>query len=99
MAYRVELTSRAGRNLKRIYRDINAANSTLAGGWFNGLEAAILGLAEHPARCPVTPENPSLRHLLYGSKPYVYRIIYTIDEKRLVVSVLHIRHGARAGVG
>jgi toxin ParE1/3/4 len=36
-----------------------------------------------------------LRHLLYGKKPHVYRVIYDIDEQRQLVTVLTIRHGAR----
>ena len=55
-----------------------------------------MSLDEKPQRCPVTPENNSLRHLLFRKKPHVYRIIYTIDERAGVVRVLHIRHGARA---
>jgi toxin ParE1/3/4 len=35
-----------------------------------------------------------LRHLLYGKKPNVYRVILEIDEARKVVRVLTIRHGA-----
>lgn len=35
-----------------------------------------------------------LRHLLYGSKPDVYRVIYEIDEARELVSVITIRHSA-----
>jgi plasmid stabilization system protein ParE len=66
MEYRVELTARASRNLRRIYREINAADSERAHVWFNGLEAAVLSLDEHRARCPATPENRNLRHLLYG---------------------------------
>jgi hypothetical protein len=42
MTYRVELTARAGRNLKRIFRHINAESSPQASVWFNELEAAIL---------------------------------------------------------
>jgi plasmid stabilization system protein ParE len=95
MAYRVELTARAGRNLRRIYRHINAEDSAPAHAWFNGLEAAILRLDEHPARGAVIPEDGDLRHLLYGNKPHIYRIIYAIDERRRVVTVLHIRHRAR----
>ena len=41
------------------------------------------------------PQNRSLRHLLYGNQPHVYRAIYDIDEGNKVVSVLTIRHGAR----
>jgi plasmid stabilization system protein ParE len=54
MTYRVELTARAGRNLKRIFRHINAESSPLASVWFNELEAAILSLDEHPERSPAS---------------------------------------------
>ncbi len=56
---------------------------------------AILGLEELPFRCPVTPESDRFRHLLYGTKPHIYRIIYAVDEKKKRVEVLHLRHGAR----
>lgn len=95
MTYRVELTARAGRNLRRIYRDISAEHSAQAHAWFNGLEAAILSLDEHPARGAAISEGSNLRHLLYGNKPHIYRIIYAVDEGRHIVTVLHIRHGAR----
>jgi toxin ParE1/3/4 len=95
MTYRVDVTARAARNLRHVYRAINAEVSGLAHAWFNGLEAAILSLEAYPARAPAAPEDDRLRHLLYGSKPHVYRIIFAIDERRRVVSVLHIRHGAR----
>ena len=78
MTYRVDLTARAIRNLRRIYRDINATDSEQARAWFNGLEAAVLSLDEHPARSPVAPEDRNLRHLLYGRRGRVYRIIYAI---------------------
>jgi mRNA-degrading endonuclease RelE of RelBE toxin-antitoxin system len=34
------------------------------------------------------------KHLLYGNKPHVYRVIYQIDERKKLVQVLTIRHGA-----
>jgi toxin ParE1/3/4 len=98
MAYRVELTARATRNLRRVYRDINAADSQQARARFDGPEAAILRLDEHPARNPATPEHSSFRHLLYGRRGHVFRVIYAIDERRGVVTVRHIRHGSRQPV-
>lgn len=95
MAYSVELSARAERDLRYLYQRIHAASSPAAKQWFNGLEVAILSLEEKPARGPVTPENKKLRHLLYRSQSYVYRIIYAIDERRRVVTILHIRHGAQ----
>lgn len=95
MAYRVEVTARAARDLRRIYRDIEADHSVQAADWFNGLESLVLSLEEHPSRGALAPEDSNLRQVLYGNKPYVYRVIYAIDESGAVVRVLHIRHGAR----
>ena len=96
MTYRVEMTARAVRDLRRIFQRIQAEHSPQAATWFNELEATILSLDEHPERGPITPEKKTLRHLLFGRKPNVYRIIYAIDERPRVVRVLHIRHRARA---
>jgi toxin ParE1/3/4 len=96
MAYRVDLTERAARNLRRIYQDINAEDAEQARDWFNGLEKAVFSLDEHPARGAPIPEGGDMRHLLYGHRRHRYRIIYVIDERSRVVTVLHIRHGARA---
>ncbi len=95
MAYRVDLTERAARNLRRIYLTINAEDSAQARAWFNGLEKTVLSLDEHPARGAPIPEGGDLRQLLYGRKGHRYRTIYAIDEANRVVTVLHIRHGSR----
>jgi toxin ParE1/3/4 len=95
MAYLVRIASRAERDLVSLYEEINAPNSAAARGWYRGLKQAILSLAERPHRCPVTPENKKLRHLLYGEKPHLYRVIYRVEGRRRQVDVLHIRHGAR----
>jgi len=94
MTYRVELTDRARRDLRRLYRAIDAGGSEVASGWFNGLEAAVLSLRLYPERCPTTPEREDLRHLLYGSTD-VYRVIFRIDPHERRVIVVHVRHGAR----
>jgi toxin ParE1/3/4 len=95
MAYRVELTARAGRDLRRIYRHIHADDSEAAFAWFNGLETLVYSLDKLPSRGTVTPESKDLRHLSYGNKAHVYRIIYRVHERAEKVSALHIRHGAR----
>ena len=97
MAYLVNLSARAQRDLAQIYRRINAGDSDAALKWYRGFKQAILTLEEQPNRCPVTPENDKFRHLLYGNKPHIYRAIYRIIEKQKLVAVLHIRHGARGG--
>jgi toxin ParE1/3/4 len=99
MAYLVDLTTRAERDLEDLYEKINAAESIASGRWYNGLERAVNALERSPRRCPVVPESRRtgrpLRHLLYGKKPHVYRVVYEIDELQKVVRVLTIRHGAR----
>ncbi len=95
MAYAVRIATRVERDLISLYRDIHATESAAAAPWYAGLKRAILSLAEQPNRCPVTPENRKLRHLLYGRKPHVYRAIYRVDGRRKSVDVVHIRHGAR----
>jgi toxin ParE1/3/4 len=99
MTYVVEFSIRASRDLEVLYIEKNAAESRAASRWYNELEEAVYALAECPFRCPVAPEarraRRKLRHLLYGEKSHVYRVIYEVDERRKVVWVLHIRHGAR----
>lgn len=95
MAYRVKIAARAQRDLNDLYDHIHAADSEQAKEWYFGLRAAILGLREMPNRCSRTPENKNLRHLLYGRKPYIYRVIFRIGIKKRSVDILHIRYGAR----
>ncbi len=95
MAYLVKLTARAQRDLVHLYAEINAEYSEAALKWYRGLKGAILGLEEQPNRCPPAPESDKFRHLLYGHKPHIYRVIYRVLEKQKQVEVLHIRHGAR----
>jgi len=99
MTYLVEFAAHAVRDLEILYVEKNAAESHAAARWYNGLEQAVYALASYPHRCPFVPEarklKRTLRHLLYGKKPHVYRVIYEVDEKRQAVWVLTIRHGAR----
>jgi toxin ParE1/3/4 len=94
-AYLVSITNRAERDLADLYEEIHARHSGAALEWYRGLKLAILSLEHHPSRCPVTRASEKLRHLLYGRKPHVYRVIYRVMEKLKRVEVLHIRHGAR----
>jgi toxin ParE1/3/4 len=103
MGYHVELANRAVRDLTILYVEKQAADSITAARWFNGLEEAVYSLENLPSRCPAAPESKvagrTLRHLLYGKKPHVYRIIFELDERRKLVTVLTIRHGAMEPMG
>jgi toxin ParE1/3/4 len=96
MPYRVEVSTHAEHDLDRIYRFIQAEWSDQAADWFNALQLALQSLSEMPHRSPLVREDTSMRHLLYGSKPHVYRVIYFVNEKLSSVTILSIRHGARS---
>ena len=97
MAYRVKLARRARRDLSDLYATINARTSEAVRVWYRGLSEELRGLGRYPKRCEVIPEDPRYRHLLYGNKPHVYRVIYRTVDSEKSVEVLHLRHGARAG--
>ena len=99
MAFRVETSAQAERDAETILEWLSSHH---AGGtgirWFLALEDAIASLAVFPERCPAAPENSrfpfEVRQLLFGRKPHVYRILFTIEGES--VHVLHIRHGRRS---
>ena len=98
MAFRVKTTTKAKRDLDGILKRLLSQEAGETGlRWFQGLHQAVARLADFPRRCALAPENAvfpfEVRHLLYGHKPHVYRIIFTIEGN--TVSVLHIRHGRR----
>ncbi len=95
MAYNVRFTDRAERDFASLFEQIDAEESDAALKWFRGLTEAVLSLEEMPHRCPATPEKPQFRHLLYGHKNHVYRVIFRVLEVKRTVEVLHLRHGAR----
>jgi plasmid stabilization system protein ParE len=95
MAYRVEVLPRAARDLRRIYRTIKAAHAEQAQAWFNALTELILNLDHNPSRGAPVAEGHGLRHVLYGRGRNIYRVIYSVDEARALVSVVHVRHSAQ----
>jgi toxin ParE1/3/4 len=95
MAYRVNVAARAERDLAELYDAIRAQYAPTALDWYEGLKEAILNLENFPYRHPLLRKRDKLRHLLYGHKPHIYRVIYRVSEETKRVVILHIRHGAR----
>jgi plasmid stabilization system protein ParE len=98
MAFRVRTTARAKRDLDAILGWLLSEQAGEAGlRWFQGLREGVASLSEAPRRCMLAPEDEAfpfeVRQLLYGNRPHVYRILFTIDGDS--VTVLHIRHGRR----
>jgi toxin ParE1/3/4 len=96
MAFRIK--TRAKRDLDGILAWLLAQGAGENGlRWSYGLREAVKSLAHAPHRCPLAPENApfdfEVRQLLYGRKPRVYRILYTIEGD--TASIVHVRHGRR----
>ncbi len=102
MAYKVSLTATAEADAYAAFERIREVAPFHAARWLADLFAAIRSLADMPARCPMIPEADELgrpvRHLLYGKRTGVYRLIFDIQEASEEgprVRVLRIWHGAR----
>ena len=102
MEYGVEFTARSRADLDLCYLKINALEDKKAAKWFSRLEDEIASLQTMPHRCPMAPDASStrrpVRHLLFGRKPDVYRVIFEIFEDVRVVRILNIRHAAMSGM-
>lgn len=98
MAFRVEITPPAKRDSNAILEWLLSQQAgELSLRWFERLQEALASLENLPGRCKLAPENASvpfeMRQLLYGHRPHVYRILFTIEGE--TVYVLRIRHGRR----
>lgn len=98
MAFRVKQSPQADSDLDGILEWLlsqQAGDTSLR--WFQKLKEAVATLSELPQRCPLAPENKEfpfeVRQLLYGRKPHIYRVLFTIEADTVVI--LHIRHGRR----
>jgi plasmid stabilization system protein ParE len=69
--------------------------------WFNSIHDTIGSLQTFPERCPLAPETDffdrEIHQIFHGRRQHKYRILFTISERN--VHVLHVRHGARLGLG
>ncbi|MGC2660889.1 MAG: type II toxin-antitoxin system RelE/ParE family toxin [Bryobacteraceae bacterium] len=98
MAFEVKYSARAEKDLDDILGWLLAQGAGETGlRWFEGLRKAVGTLTDLPQRCLLARENDSvpfeMRQLLYGRRPHVYRILFTIEGS--TVSILRIRHGRR----
>ena len=104
MAYRVNASGPAKKDVKAAYEWIAEDYPDLAEEWYKGLIAAVNSLDEMPRRCPAAREQRKykreLRQLLYGKGKSAYRILFTIqpgeeDGEDGVVRIVRIWHTAR----
>ncbi len=93
MVFEVVLSFQTEKDLAEVFAHIAKDQPIPAWQFVEALEAKIQSLSTMPKRCPLAGENletsREVRCLLHGR----YRILFTVDEKR--VSVLRAVHGAR----
>ena|SRR5258706_11003111 len=102
MAYAIRITPPAEQDSYSAFERIQHDDPEAAERWLRGLFGAIFSLEDLPARCPLIPEaaylRREIRHLLYGKKRSIHRIIFDIVDDSPVgpmVRVLRVWHGAR----
>jgi plasmid stabilization system protein ParE len=98
MSYTVIVLKDAEREIEEAYQWLLKQTRQYAPLWYNGIIDAILSLEELAGRCPRAPENAEtpheeIRQLLYGKRPHLYRILFSIRDDK--VMILHVRHAAR----
>jgi plasmid stabilization system protein ParE len=97
MSYRLVVQRLARRDLEGYFLYAARRAPLTATRWYDRFKEALRRLANHPKRYAFAPENRKvtleLRQFLFGRKPNVYRVLYTIEPG--VVRVLRIRRGQR----
>lgn len=107
MSYRWELAAEATRSIEQqmiwYEADEKRGGIELADRWLAKLEPALEKLAAAPSRFGFAPENGrwlpqvELRQMLF--RPWKsgsgWRVLYTMDEGRKLVTILQIRHKRR----
>lgn len=97
MTYRVKLQRLAASDLQAYFEYVARFSRPDAIRWLDRFHAAMQTLDERPDRCSWARENGTvhveLREFLFGKRPAVFRVIFTIDAD--TVRVLRIRRGQR----
>ena len=83
MIYQVRLQPAAVEDLDGAYQYAAQNAPTPAARWLKRVQTARQTLEHNPERCPLAPENDKsrriLRQSLFGKRPHVFRVIYTIE--------------------
>jgi plasmid stabilization system protein ParE len=97
MSYRVVVQRLARLDLEGYFLYAARRAPFTATRWYDRFKEAIGRLANRPQRYGFAPENRKveleLRQFLFGRKPNVYRVVFTIEPG--IVRVLRIRRGQR----
>lgn len=94
---RIEYTQRARSHILDTVDWLLERSEQAAGDWVAGLQVAVSTLDENPERYGFAPENDTheieIRQLHYGKRRGQHRVLFTIDNDRVVI--LDVRHASR----
>ena len=101
MNYRVIISATAMAEIQEAFEWLANQSPLAADRWRAALLQAVDSLEALPDRYPLAPEAAHLgmeiRQLLHGRRRGIYRILFTIQDNRVLV--LRVRHGARRFLG
>lgn len=94
MKFQVIITPSAKADIFEINAWLLENSPDSAESWLWGISQAITSLSDFPERCVISPESEAfsdviVRQLLYGKKPNIYRILFSIQEEK--VYILRVR--------
>lgn len=93
MQYQVIITPSAKADIFEINTWFLENSQNLAEDWLWEISQAISSLSKFPERCSISPESKAfdfvVRQLLYGKKPNIYRILFSIQDEK--VYILRVR--------
>ncbi len=84
-------------DLRTAYRRAAKQAPAAPARWLTRFQNALQTLEHRPERCPLARENGKVdvevRELLFGKRPYVFRVVFVIDDQ--TVRILRIRRAQR----
>ncbi len=101
MTYRVVFTARARTDILEQFRYLVDRSPDAAARWYSGIEKSIATLSKLPERHPIAQDETeqfgmTLRQMLYGRRPGVFRILFSVDGN--TVTLHYVRHSARGPI-
>lgn len=95
MAFSVELTHAAQRDIEETIDYIALDSSVRAKKWHDALRDLLNSLKEMPTRHAIIQESESLNRALRSVRHHSHRVIYEVNEKHERVTVVRIYHASR----
>ncbi len=93
MAFEIIITPSAKADIFEINAWLLENYPNIADKWLYGISQSVTSLNKFPERCPISPESIAfdevVRQLIYGRKPHVYRILFSIQNEK--VYILRVR--------